>query len=201
MRAPWESIAYHHPVVFEPVSTTALISMGLTAVGTGISALSAIRQGEATSNAAEYNAALAQRNSVIATQQAGAAASQQQRDARARIGAARAAYGASGVTSEGSPLDVLEASATAAEGDRQAILYRGRLKALGYTDEAMLDSYRAGTASQNATLSAGSSILMGAGALYKQYKGTSSPDPGDSGVPPKYTGPNARDTGVGSQPY
>jgi hypothetical protein len=73
-----------------------------------------------------------------------------------------AGYGASGVTMEGSPMDVLEASAATAELDRQNILYGGGLRTQGYQSTAGLELMRGQNAETGSYLSAGSSLLSGA---------------------------------------
>lgn len=133
-----------------------------SALGTVVSVFGAIQQGQQASDAAEYDAKVAERNATIARQQAAADADAQQRDARRRIGAARAAYGAAGVDVEGSPLDALEESAANAELDRQNILYRGRLREIGYQDDAAQSTYNAGQAESAGYMKAGSALLAGA---------------------------------------
>jgi hypothetical protein len=58
------------------------------------------------------------------------------------MGAIRAGYGASGVDASGSVLDVLSSSASNAALDHETIIYRGRLAAAGYANEAQLDDAR-----------------------------------------------------------
>lgn len=125
-------------------------------------AAGAISSGRAARQAAEQNALAAERNARISRQQARAEAEAQQRDARRRVGAARAAYGASGVTLEGSPLDVLEESASLAELDKQQILYNGELRAMGYTDTASLDRAGGRNAERQGYFGAASTLLLGA---------------------------------------
>lgn len=125
------------------------------------SAVGALSSGNAASSAAEYNARLAERNAQISRDQAAADAEQQQRHARLVIGTARAGYGASGITLEGSPLDVLAMSASNAELDRQSILYRGELRGMGYDSEAALDRQRASTANTQGFFGAASALLTG----------------------------------------
>jgi hypothetical protein len=127
-----------------------------------VSAVGAIQQGQANKAAASYNAQLAERDATISRQQASMDAETQRRDSQQTLGAMRAAYGASGVTMEGSPLDVLEASAEAAERDRQTLLYKGELRAMGYESDAAGQRYRGKQAETASYYSAGSSILMGA---------------------------------------
>jgi len=126
------------------------------------SAVGAISQAGQQASAEKHNAKAAERNAQIARQQAAADAEAQQRDARKRIGAQRAAIGASGVGIEGSPLDALEESAANAELDRQNILYRGRLREIGYQDESSQALYNAGQAKSSGYMRAGSALLGGA---------------------------------------
>jgi hypothetical protein len=137
--------------------------MGMTAMiaSTAMSVMGSIQQGKAAKAAANYNVAIANRNAGIARQQAAADAESQQRDARHKLGAMRAAYGASGITAEGSPIDVLESSAAMAELDKQNILYKGELRAMGYADEAALEKTRGNNAMNSAYMKAGSSLLTG----------------------------------------
>lgn len=126
-------------------ATLAIVGTAISAVSAIGSAVGSIQQSNAQSNAAQYNADVAERNATIAQQQAKADADAQRRHALVKIGAARAMYGASGVALEGSPLDVLQNSAINAELDNQTILYKGKLRALGYTDSATLDRAGSGT--------------------------------------------------------
>lgn len=144
------------------------LPMIFSAVGAIGTAVSAVAQGERDSQMSTYNAQLAQRNAGIARDQAAADADAQARHARRVIGGARAAYGASGITMEGSPLDVLEMSAANAELDNRSILYKGELRAMGYEDTAGLDLMRGDAARQTGGERAGSAILLGAGRAYGQ---------------------------------
>ena len=90
-----------------------------------ISAVGAIKQGQDAQNAANYNASVAEQTSQ----------EQARRDAiqaRMVIGQDRANYGASGVTTEGSPLDVLQQSAKMAELDKLTTIYAGATQAASY---------------------------------------------------------------------
>jgi hypothetical protein len=139
-------------------ATLAIIS----AVGTGISVIGALNQGQQAKNAAQFNAQQAQNNALASRQQAEANAAAQQRAARLKLGSMRAAYGASGITMEGSAMDVLEASAATAELDRQNILYGGELKSGGYQSTAGLELMRGENAETGSYFSAGSALLSGA---------------------------------------
>ncbi len=117
--------------------------LALPLLGGIIGAGGAKQQAEATAKAAYGNAQIldvraaeAERNRGIAL----ANAQMEVRDARVKnravIGQVRAAYGASGFAMEGSPLDVIEATASEQELDVEKILYRGDLTSIGLTDQA-----------------------------------------------------------------
>ncbi len=144
------------------------IMMAMTVAGTVVAAQAAAKQGKQAKDMAQYNAQIADRNAGIAREQAATDADAQRRHAGRVIGAARAAYGASGITSEGSPLDVLEMSAANAELDNRNILYKGELRAMGYDETAVLDRYRGDAALDAGYERAGSAIIMGAGKAYSQ---------------------------------
>lgn len=151
----------------EPVTAFIAANSGIiSAVGTAFSFVSDImqssQQASANRQAAEYNAAVANNNAIAARQQAEAEASRQQRLSAKAIGDMRAAYGASGVTREGTALDVLEESTINAELDRLNILYGGEVKASGYSSTAALERSRASSAGGVNWLGAGSSLLLGA---------------------------------------
>lgn len=143
-----------------------VIAVAMMAVGTIMSASAQAQQARDAKKAADFNASIAERNAGIARQQAAQDAMIQQRQARQQIGTAAAGYGASGIVMEGSPLDVLEASAAAAEMDRQTILYKGELRAMGYSDDATISRVQ-GQSAYNAGMSqAASKLLTGAAQTY-----------------------------------
>lgn len=139
------------------------IMIGMTMLGGVMSAQSAQRQAKAKADADRFNAAVAKRNADAARSQGAQDAAAKEREGIKQIGAARAAYGAAGVTSEGSPLDVLASTASNIELDRQTILYKANLRAMGYEDEATLDLMAADNAEKTGDEQA-TSALLGAGA-------------------------------------
>lgn len=157
------------------IETVALVAM---AAGAAVSAYGQIKGGRDTKKAMDRNAQVLERNAVIARQQARAEADTQQREARQRLGAMRAGYGASGVAVEGSPLDALADSAQLAELDRQNLIYNGELKAMGYQDSASGERFAGRNAQTSGYMGAASTILTGAGDIARR---TSKPSaPGDS---------------------
>ena len=117
----------------DPISIISIIGTVVGVVGQVIGGMNAQK-------ASDYNAQVATQNAMIARNNAEYQAMQQQRAARIKIGAAEANYGASGITNEGSPLDVLEESARNAELDAQVLRYQGSIRAAGFTDQANLDT-------------------------------------------------------------
>ena len=78
-------------------------------------------------------------------------------------------YGASGVTVDGSPLDVLEMAATNGELDAQNIRYKGLLRATGYNDTATLDGMAGENARTASYFKASSELLAGGAKAYGEY--------------------------------
>ncbi len=124
------------------------IGAGLSIIGGIFGAQGAKQQAEATARAAYGNAQIMDTRALEAERNRGIALANAQmevRDARVKnravMGQVRAAYGASGFALEGSPLDVIEATASEQELDVEKILYRGDLTAIGLTDQA--NSFRA----------------------------------------------------------
>ena len=136
----------------------------------GLGAVGAIHQAQAEASAANYNSAVANQNAEQAIAQAAEEERRTRVIARKQIGAARAAYGASGVSLEGSPLDVLGEMAATAEMDALTVRHAGRVRAAGYMNEARLDKFRAKTARTGAYFGA-SGALLGGGAKAASYSG------------------------------
>jgi hypothetical protein len=157
------------------------MAIPLMVAGMAMSALGAVRQAQATANAENYNAQLAEQNAQVATAQGNVAAEAQGRDAQRNIGRALAAYGASGVqTDTGSPSDVLAESARGAALDNLTIKYNAKLRALGLQAQAGLGRANAENATQSGYINATSSLLQGAGKMMSMGGGggTGSPSLG-----------------------
>lgn len=139
----------------------------IIAASAAVSAISALRQGQAAKAAADYNATVGWQNAQLARQEAADLARQQQRENYLRLGAINAAQGRSGgAAGEGSVLDVLGDVAAQGELERQSIVYQGEMKARGYQNTATLDTYRGNVAQQTSYFKAGSELLGGAADAY-----------------------------------
>ena len=136
------------------------ILVGLTALSTVMSMQGAKADAKAAAQAADYNAQINERNAAVTRQQTAHDIETQRRQDRRTRGKAVAAYGKSGITLEGSPLDVLEDMATEQELGIQTAKYNGELRAMGYEDTAALDRMSGGQALARGDRQA-SSILVG----------------------------------------
>lgn len=141
----------------------------ITAAAAVVSTVGAIQQASAASKADKYNAAIASQNAQIAGDQAQSALAQQQQDAVRKFGSIKAGYGASGVTSSGSPMDVLADSFTQSELDANTIIYNGKLRAAGYTNTASLDTASASNDMTAGYTKAASSALLGTTKTYDAF--------------------------------
>jgi hypothetical protein len=137
-------------------------------IAAAVAAAGKIKAGQNAKAKGKYDAAVADRDTGVARDQANALALRQQREAAKTMGSMRAAYGAAGVTVEGSPLDVLEESAGQAELDRLTILHNGELKATGLQDNAAL-SRTAGSAAATA------GYVGAVGTMFNAYGGKGAP--------------------------
>jgi hypothetical protein len=154
----------------------ATILIGVTLAGAAMSAVGAVGQANAAASAGKYNAQMKQNQAVASMDQANADAQRVQREGTRAAGSLLAGYGASGVaTDEGSPLDVLRDSWTQNALDVSNIMYRGRLKATGYYNDATLDRHSAEVASEQGPLNASAYLLTGAGRAGSNYYASKRP--------------------------
>lgn len=137
------------------------MAMVLGIVGGAISALGAIQQGNAQAASAEYNAKVAKRNKSAVLAQTEAEIEDKKTENRRQLGSIRAAYGASGLMLDGSPLDVLEDTAVEQAYDVSKIRYQGAMKAEGYSEQAALFKLEAKSAKTAGWIGAGSAIIGG----------------------------------------
>lgn len=149
--------------------TLAVIGMG---IGSAFSAAGAYQSGQAGAMAARYNADLAEKNAVLAIQQGAEEERRSRVIARKTIGAARANYGASGVSTDGSAMDVLAESAAAAEQDALNIRNNASMKADAYRAEARMERLRGSAAETAGTLGALGALFGGAGSIGAAMKRT-----------------------------
>jgi len=160
------------------------MSTALAVIGTAFTAIGQIRQANAQASAQRYNAGLKQREVAIA--EANADLTRQQTNenerrhrtlARKKLGSLRANLGASGVTIDGSALDVLEESAANAELDALTIRHEGKLKELsqrnqGLTSRADSELLKSSASSTETSgyMSAAGTLLSGGTKAYNMHQ-------------------------------
>lgn len=145
----------------------------IMAAATAVQVVSAIQQGKAAKAAGDYNAQVAQQNAKMERDQAAMAAAQADREGRLRLGAIRAAQGASGgAAGQGSVIDVLGDVAGQNELEKQGIMYRGEARARGYEGTAALERAEGKVAQTAGYLKAGKDLLSGSVATYDAFKRT-----------------------------
>jgi len=153
---------------------------GLSIAGGFIGAQGARLQAEATAKAGRFNADMLDykaqlqevqaqifmRNRGIALNQAAQSAKDKGRVVAATMGSIRAAYGANGLSLEGSPLDVLQATAIEGQLDISKELYKGDVLAAGWSDQANMATVEAGMSRSQAGMARyGADMAIEAGNL------------------------------------
>lgn len=138
----------------------------IMAVGTVVSTISTIKQGEAAAEAANKQAALAEQAAADSRNQAEQQEKRQRILNKKSLGDIRANMAASGIQLEGTPLDVLQESATNAELDAIAIRHGGEMRARSYQGEAELSRYRGSSYRDAAYMSGVGELLTGGARSY-----------------------------------
>lgn len=133
----------------------------LLAIGTAVSAFGVIYQAQSVRAAEKSAALIAQQNAQTAREKAALEQARHRRSVVRHMGAMRAAMGASGLTPEGTPTDVLLDSTFESELDNMLIRYGGELEARGFESDAALALGRARSANTAGYLNAASTALSG----------------------------------------
>lgn len=141
----------------------------LAAAGGFIGAAGALYQGSAERAAAEYNSRLLNLQAQQIREKARSDSNQASIGARKTIGEMRANFAASGVTMEGSPLDVMEESVKYAQRDILNIKNQGEMDARMKEYEAKLTRFQGKSAQTASYFSAASALTSGGSSAYK-YK-------------------------------
>lgn len=150
-------------------ATAAIIGTIATVAGTGMSIFGQIQQGQAASQAASYNAAVANNNAIAAQQQAEYDENQQRDRFRRAQASARASLGISGQTGAGSAEDLLSENAVNAELDARAIRYGGAQRAAAYRSQAAMTTFEGQQRATASYIGAGTNLLLAAGKWGTNY--------------------------------
>lgn len=134
-------------------------------------------QGEATAQAADYNAKSLEQQAAATSLQAGAAEEAKRRETRAAFGKTRAAGAEFGLLESGSFADVYRQSAAAAEIDALNIRYEGEARRVGLLNQSAAEKYQAKAARKMrpswlmGAIGAGTSALTTYGSLGGKLSG------------------------------
>ncbi len=153
-------------------STAILVA---AAAATAVTAYGQYQQGQDAKKAADYNAAIMERNRQAAEQKAQFDADAQAAKLRRLMGAQRAAAGASGYQKTGSILDLQEDTVIQGTMDQLATLYGGKLQGQNYEAQANLSRMEGTAAARAGTTAAAGTLLGGASRtmfMNEQLKGT-----------------------------
>lgn len=152
------------------MAAPAMVGAALFLGGAAVKVVGALKQGDAESQAALHRAATDEHNAKVVQQQAEATALMHKENTKRIIGQTTAAYGASGISGDsGTALDVLSNSAQVAERDRQTILYKGRMNAMGYETDAQLERQTADNARSQSYKKAGGMVIEAASKAYDMW--------------------------------
>jgi len=131
--------------------------------GSVLSGVGALQKGQATKQATDYNAAVDEQRAAEEKDAANAATQDYIRKGSDTLETGRALRGVTGVTSEGSPLLVDEATVRDVALGAARTLHGGELRANRLKDDATLQKMKGDNAVTASYLDAGSSLLTGVG--------------------------------------
>ena len=140
-------------------------------IGPGAKMAGALAQGGGARAAGEYNAQVKEYQAQSSLLQAAEDERRLRVQARGKIAETRATIGASGITAEGSALDVLAASASNAALDALTVRHQGQMKAWAYRAGAASDLFEGKLAYEAGQIGA-ASALFGAGTDLVKAAGT-----------------------------
>jgi hypothetical protein len=143
------------------------LALAATIGGGVLSGVGSIKKGQAAKEAADYNAAVDLQRAAEEKDAANAATQDYIRKGSDTLESGRALRGATGVTSEGSPLLVDEATVREVALGAARTLHGGELRANRLKDDATLQKMKGEHAVTASYLDAGSSLLTTAGKFGK----------------------------------
>jgi hypothetical protein len=139
-------------------------------IGSAVSAYGAYSQSQAQAAAARYNAKLDENQAINAQNQAQVEMERRRELYKRQKGTQLALMGGSGIElGEGSPLLLEADSAEQAALDLARVRYEGQIKSTSYQSEANIQRFSARTATRQGYVSAGASLLSGAGSAASGY--------------------------------
>ena len=145
----------------DAAAAAAIVAITASVLSAGVGTYAAVASAEAASDAADFNAKVAENQALAEQQKAAFEAKQIRRKNLLRSGSQRALYAKSGITIE-SGQDVMYDSAIQGELDALAALYGGNTAATYYGSKAKLSRLEGANARTSGYLSAGGTLLGGA---------------------------------------
>lgn len=137
------------------------MAMVLGIAGGVISAIGAMQSANAQAAAADYNKEVALANKKQVHLQTEREIDDRQAADRRQLSSMRAAYGANGLQMDGSPLDVIDDTATEMAYDIAKVKYQGAVQEEGYSREAALAKLEAKSAKKAGFIGAASALIGG----------------------------------------
>lgn len=145
-----------------------VVPIVLAVVGAATSTVALVKQGQAESEAADFNAKQSALNADLSRKQAAEDERAFRIFSRKQLADIKTGYAASGVSIEGgSASDVLEEGAAQAEMDALKIREGGERRAQGFQNDATLYRMRSSAATTGGYLSGAASLLQGASRVSK----------------------------------
>lgn len=149
----------------------AYVAVAASVIATGISTYSAIQQGQAAKNAADYNADVQRKAAAMETQRGATEAAEHRQKVKQMISRQNAAFGASGVEgSTGSAADVMTETAGMGELDALRIVNNSQRQAWGLESQARIGEYEGKVAYQQGIMKGTATLLNGGSNAYFGYK-------------------------------
>ena len=142
----------------------------MMAAGTAVSAYSAYQQGKMQRDLNEYNAKIAENNKILADRQYAIDYRENEKRYRRLLGKQRVGYAKSGVTMEGSVIDVIEDSALANAWEVAKMKYNRDVKKAGYTASAAKSRFVGESAYYTGKMNAAGTLLTGGTETYNYGK-------------------------------
>lgn len=137
------------------------MAAALPYIAMAASAVGSMQQGQSQASAANYNAAVAERDAQAAIDKAAYDEEIHREEVKSLLSKQRAAIGASGVDFKGSPLLVLLDTVEKGELDALAIRYGGQIEAERHMSSAAISRAQGSQAKTSSLLGAGTSLLSG----------------------------------------
>jgi hypothetical protein len=149
------------------------LGMGLSAIGTGVSAFGQYQQGQSMQSAANYNAAVAEQQAGMIEASGELEAYKIRKQGETIKGTQRARYAASGIRTTGSAAEVLADTAASIQLDMDIARYNTQVGAMGARSQAAMSRYQGQQYAQAGRMGAFTTLIGGLGSMASKYYGGS----------------------------